>query len=54
MTLKTKKWDVLEHLKTEADRSEFIEACLDEACDDVAFISAARLEVERSRGEISN
>ena len=40
MTLKTRKWDVVEHLKTEEDMALYLQACLNEAPDDAAFILA--------------
>ena len=34
MTLKTTPWDSADYLKTEADRTAYLEACLEEAPDD--------------------
>ncbi len=41
MTIKLKKWDSAEHLKTEEDIARYWEACLEEGGDDPVFISAA-------------
>ena len=35
------KWDSAEHLKTEEDMALYLEACLQEAGDDPAFIAKA-------------
>lgn len=40
-TVKLRKWDSAEHLKTEEDIALYFEACLDEAGDDAAFIAKA-------------
>ena len=40
-TLKLRKWDSAEHLKTEEDMALYLEACLQEAGDDAAFITKA-------------
>ena len=40
--LKLRKWDSAEHLKTEEDMAQYLEACLQEAGDDAAFIAKAR------------
>lgn len=50
MTLKTRKWDVVEHLKTEEDMALYLQACLDEAPDDAAFIAAALGDIAKARG----
>ena len=49
MTLKTTPWDSADYLKTEEDRAAYLEACLDEAPDDPAFIAQALGAVARSR-----
>jgi len=38
MTIKTTRWDSAEHLKTDEDIKFYLEACLEEAGDDPAFI----------------
>jgi probable addiction module antidote protein len=48
--LKTSRWDIQDHLKTERDMRLFIEACFEEAGDDPAFIAKALGEVARARG----
>ncbi|MFT4247647.1 MAG: putative addiction module antidote protein [Pseudomonas sp.] len=49
-TTKTRRWDVVEHLKTEEDIALYLEACFEEAGDDAAFIAAALGDVARARG----
>ena len=39
--LKLRKWDSAEHLKNEEDMALYLEACLQEAGDDAAFIAKA-------------
>jgi DNA-binding phage protein len=36
--VKLSKWDSAEHLKTDEDMALYLEACLEEAGDDAAFI----------------
>lgn len=47
-TLKLKKWDVVEHLKTEEDMVLYLEACLDDG--DPALVAAALGDIARARG----
>ena len=47
---KLKKWDSAEHLKTEEDMALYLEACLDEAGDDAAFIVKALGNIARAKG----
>jgi probable addiction module antidote protein len=51
-TMKTKflKYDVADHLKTEADIASYLEACFEEAGDDASFIAAALGDVARAHG----
>lgn len=49
MAIKTTRWDSAEHLKTEEDIRLYLEACLEEAGDDPAFIVHALGVVARSR-----
>lgn len=49
-TLKLKKWDSAEHLKTEEDMAAYLDACIEEAGDDAAFIAAALGDIARARG----
>jgi probable addiction module antidote protein len=48
--LKLKRWDSAEHLKTEEDIALYWEACLQEAAEDPAFITAALATVAKARG----
>ncbi|CAJ0778455.1 addiction module antidote protein [Ralstonia holmesii] len=48
--VKTRPWDSAEHLKTEADMVAYLDACLEEAGDDPAFITHALGVVARARG----
>lgn len=49
MALKTTPWDSADYLKTEADSTAYLEACLEEAPDDPAFIARALGVVARAR-----
>lgn len=49
-TVKLRKWDSAEHLKTEEDIALYFEACLDEAGDAAAFIAKALGTIARARG----
>ena len=48
--IKTRSWDSAEHLKTEADMAEYLEACLLEGGDDPAFIAHSLGVIGRARG----
>jgi len=48
--MKLKKWDSSEHLKTEEDMADYLEACLQEAGDDAAFIAKALGNIARAKG----
>jgi probable addiction module antidote protein len=50
MTEKLKKWDSAEYLKTEEDMAQYLEACIEEAGDDAAFIAKALGVIARARG----
>ena len=50
MTLKLRKWDSAEYLKTDEDMALYLEACLEEAGDDAAFIAKALGNIARARG----
>ena len=41
MTVNTTRWDSAEYLKTEEDTQLYLEACLEEAGEDPAFIAHA-------------
>lgn len=49
-TLKLRKWDSAEHLKTEEDMVMYLEACMEEAGDDAAFIAKALGNIARAKG----
>lgn len=48
-TLKLRKWDTVEYLKTEEDMVLYLQACMDEAGDDAAFIAAALGDIARAK-----
>lgn len=49
-TVKLRKWDSAEHLKTEEDMVMYLEACMEEAGDDAAFIAKALGNIARAKG----
>jgi len=49
-TPKLSKWDSAEHLKTDEDMAAYLEACLQEAGDDAAFIANALGNIARAKG----
>jgi probable addiction module antidote protein len=49
-TIKLKKWDSAEHLKTEEDMALYLDACFAEAGDNAAFIAKALGTIARARG----
>jgi probable addiction module antidote protein len=49
-TLKLRKWDSAEHLKTDEDMAAYLEACFQEAGDDAAFIAKALGNIARAKG----
>lgn len=49
-TLKLRKWDSAEHLKSEEDIALYLETCFEEAGDDAAFIAKALGNVAKARG----
>ena len=49
-TPKLSKWDSAEHLKTDKDMAAYLEACLQEAGDDAAFIAKALGNIARAKG----
>jgi probable addiction module antidote protein len=49
MTIKTTLWDSAEYLKTDEDVKLYIEACIEEAGDDPAFIVHALGVVARAK-----
>ncbi|CAQ83921.1 MULTISPECIES: addiction module antidote protein [Photorhabdus] len=44
------RWDSVEYLKTEADMAAYLDACIEEAGDDPAFIARALGTIARARG----
>ena len=50
MSIETSKWDVQDALQTPEDCALFIQAAIEEAGDDPAFITAVLSDVARSRG----
>jgi probable addiction module antidote protein len=49
-TVKLRKWDSAEYLKTDEDMARYLEACLEEAGDDAAFIAKALGNIARAKG----
>ena len=49
MSIKTTRWDSAEHLKTDEDIQLYLEACLEEAGDDSAFIVHALGVIARAK-----
>jgi len=47
--IKTRTWDAAEHLRDESDIRYYIEAALDEAPDDTAFLAMVLGDVARAR-----
>jgi probable addiction module antidote protein len=47
---KTTRYDVAEHLRTPEEMAAYLEACLDEAKGDAAFIAKALGDIARARG----
>lgn len=48
--IKLSLWDSAEHLKTAEDMALYLEACLEEAGDDAAFIARALGNIARAKG----
>ena len=49
MAIKTTRWDSAEHLQTDEDIQLYLEACLEEAGDDPAFIVKALSVIARAK-----
>ncbi len=49
-TIKLRKWDTVAYLKTDEDMVMYLEACIEEAGDDAAFIAAALGDIARAKG----
>jgi probable addiction module antidote protein len=50
MALKLTKWDVVEHLKTDEDMASYLEAAMEQAGDDAAFIAKVLGDIARAKG----
>jgi probable addiction module antidote protein len=50
MALKLSKWDVVEYLKSDEDMALYLEAAMEEAGDDAAFISKVLGDIARAKG----
>lgn len=50
MALKLRKWDSAEHLQTPDDMAAYLDACMEEAGDDAAFIAKALGNIARAKG----
>ena len=48
--IKLRKWDSAEHLNSDEDAALYLDACLEEAGDDPAFIAKALGNIARARG----
>ncbi len=47
---RTSRYDVADHLRTPRERAAYLEACLEEAGDDAAFIAKALGDIARASG----
>ena len=47
---KTSKYDVAEHLRTPKEMAAYLEACIEEASGDAAFIAKALGDIARAKG----
>jgi probable addiction module antidote protein len=50
MKTKTNPWDVAEHLRTPEEMAAYLEACIEEADGDAAFIAKALGDIARAQG----
>jgi probable addiction module antidote protein len=50
MKTKTSPWDVDEHLRTPEETAAYLEACIQEADGDAAFIAKALGDIARAQG----
>lgn len=48
--IKTTRWNVMDHLRTDRDCRLYLEACFEEAPDDPAFLAKAIGDVARAKG----
>jgi len=49
-TIKLRRWDSADYLQTEEDRVMYLQACMEEAGDDAAFIAKALGNIARAKG----
>lgn len=49
---KFKRYDVTDYLKSEEDMAAYLDACIEEAGDDAAYIAAALGDIARARGMV--
>ena len=49
-TTKTTRYDVAEHLRTPKEMAAYLEACIEEAHGDAAFIAKALGDIARAKG----
>jgi probable addiction module antidote protein len=50
MVLKTRVWDVAEHLKSDQDMADYLDACFEEDPGDGSLIRAALGDIARAKG----
>jgi probable addiction module antidote protein len=50
MTIRLTRWEVTDHLQTDEERALFLDACIDEAGDDSAFMIQALRTIARAKG----
>jgi probable addiction module antidote protein len=50
MKTKTSPWDVAEHLRTPEEMAAYLEACIEEADGDAAFIAKSLGDIARAQG----
>ncbi|MFZ6654041.1 addiction module antidote protein [Undibacterium sp. TJN19] len=50
MKPQTSTWDVTDYLKTEEDQAMYLDACMEDADGDAAFIAKALGDIARARG----
>jgi probable addiction module antidote protein len=50
MALETTRWDVADYLQTPEDCAAYLDACLEEADGDAAFIAKALGDIARAQG----
>ena len=48
--IQLKQWDSADHLKTEEDMAQYLDACLQEAGSDAAFLAKALGNIARAKG----